>query len=101
MMTAAQLIDGAYLPRPYPELTIEDEVVEVLNFDGLVVAGIGSTVYAHPGVTVRPELGSTVYLAAGADIDEPIPGALEHGDYTVTPWAPERPAETQRSTITS
>lgn len=87
-MIAAQLIDGAYLPRPCPELLVEDETVEVLNYDGVVIAGLGATVYAHAGVTVRPEVGSVVHLATGADIDEPLTGALERADYTITTWHP-------------
>lgn len=87
-MIAAQLIDGTYLPSPCPELLVEDETVEVLNYDGVVVAGLGSTVYAHAGVTVRPEIGSVVHLAAGADVDEPLTGALERADYTLTTWHP-------------
>lgn len=83
-MRPIQQLDGAFLP--HDEVQIEDDSVEVDNYDGLVVAGLGAIVYARPGVTVRPELGSTVYLAPGADLDAPADGALERGDYTVTPW---------------
>lgn len=84
-MRPIQQLDGAFLP--HDEVQIEDDTVEVDNYDGLVVAGLGSIVYARPGVTVRPEPGSTVYLAPGADLDAPAEGALERCDYTVTPWA--------------
>lgn len=87
-MITVQLIDGAFLPQPHPVLTIEDEAVEIFNYDGLVVAGLGATVYAHPGITVRPEVGSAVHLAPGADVDEPLVGALERADYTLTSWTP-------------
>lgn len=93
-----QLLDGDFLPQPHGELVIEDESVEIFNYDGTVVAGIGSKVYAHPGVTVRPEIGGAVYLAAGADLDAELSQALERGDYSVTVWDHTRGAAHPTST---
>lgn len=70
------------------ELFIEDRCVEVIAHGGVVIAGLGSVVYAHPGITVDVELGGTVYLAPGAFLLEERPGALERCDVTVVDWLP-------------
>lgn len=70
------------------ELYLQDENVTVINHGGVVIAGLGSVVYAYPGVTVDVELGGTVHLAPGAFLLEERPGSLERGDITVCDWIP-------------
>lgn len=70
------------------ELFLQDEKVTVINHGGVVIAGLGSVVYAYPGVTVDVELGGTVHLAPGAFLLEERPGSLERGDITVCDWIP-------------
>lgn len=72
------------------DLYLEDAVVEVRAFPGVVYAGLGSTCYAHRGVTVVPSDGAVVHLAPGALVEELPAGALERAEVTVTPWAETR-----------
>lgn len=83
--TNTRLVDD---PTDEGELYIQDETVTVYSHGGVVIAGLGSVVYAHPGVTVDIETGGTVHLAPGAFLLEDLPGALEHGDITVCDWIP-------------
>lgn len=85
------VIDDA---RAEEEAYIEDQAVEVRSYGGVVIAGLGSTIWAHPGVTVDVENGATVYLAPGAFLLEERPGALEHGDFSVVDWLPPTTGET-------
>lgn len=83
--TDTQVVDNEH---DQDELYLEDTRVEVLAHGGVVVAGLGAVVYAHPGITVDVELGGTVYLAPGAFLLEERPGALERCDITVVDWLP-------------
>lgn len=78
------------------ELFVEDREVEVQAHGGVVVAGLGAVIYAHPGVTVDVEIGGTVYLAPGAFLIEERPGALERCDVTVVDWLPPAALEATR-----
>ena len=71
------------------DLLVEDAEVEVRAFPGVVRAGLGATVWAHPGVVVDAEDGATVYLATGASLEEWRPGALERGTVSIIPWDPD------------
>lgn len=71
-----------------PELELEDCAAVVKAYPGVVVAGPGATVWAHPGVVVDPQDGSVVHLAAGAQLLEDRPGALEQGLISVLAWDP-------------
>ena len=70
------------------DLLVEDAEVEVRAYPGVVRAGIGSTVWAHPGVVVDAEDGAVVYLAPRACLEEWRPGALERGAVQIIPWEP-------------
>lgn len=71
-----------------PELHLEDCAVVVCSYPGVVVAGVGATVWARPGVVVDAQPASVVHLAPGAQLLEERPGALERGDITVLTWDP-------------
>lgn len=78
------------LPNPelVDDLLIEDAEVEVRAYPGVVRAGLGATVWAHPGVVVDAEDGAVVYLAPGASLEEWRPGALERGTVQILRWDP-------------
>lgn len=82
-----ELLDGSDVPQPHPDVVVEDQVVEVRRYDGVVRAGLGAVVYAACGVVVDAGSGSEVHLAAGASLEEaPAPGALESLDLSVVAW---------------
>lgn len=70
------------------DLLVEDAEVEVRAYPGVVRAGIGATVWAHPGVTVDAVDGAVVYLAPGASLEESRSGAVERVDISVISWNP-------------
>ena len=70
------------------DLLVEDAEVEVRAYPGVVRAGLGATVWAHPGVVVDAEDGAVVYLAPRAYLEEWRPGALERGSVQIIPWEP-------------
>lgn len=76
------------------DLLIEDAEVEVRAYPGVVRAGLGATVWAHPGVVVDAEDGAVVYLAPGASLEEWRPGALERGTVHIITWDPSWNATT-------
>lgn len=68
------------------DLFVEDAEVEVRAYPGVVRAGVGATVWAHPGVVVDAVDGAVIHLAPGASLEECRPGALERADVSVIPW---------------
>ncbi len=76
------------LAGPDGALVVEDDVVEVVHWDGVVELGVGATGWIHAGVTVDVQPGAVAYLAAGADQEPVRPGDLERCDVTVTAWTP-------------
>lgn len=74
-----------------PDLYLEDCEVLIRSYPSVVVAGLGSIVWAHHGVVVDAQAGSIVHLAPGAQLLEERPGALECGELTVLAWDPRTP----------
>lgn len=69
-----------------PGLLVEDEIVELRGYPGLVELGVGATGYVHPGVAVVLQPGATAYLAPGADVLDVPPGAVEGCWVTIARW---------------